>query len=103
MCELAEAKTTDAELANVSVWTPTELAAVLLARRILRRALCFNYLRFFRHIVLSLLTERHAESGEQRFRLFVAISCCDDDDIEAVDLVDAIVVHFRENQLLAST
>jgi hypothetical protein len=37
--EFTKAKTADTEFSDIGVWTPAQLAAVLLARRILRYAL----------------------------------------------------------------
>src|SRR5438128_2574390 len=50
-----------------------------------------------------LAPERHAEVAQQRASLFVGLRRCHDRDVETLDLVDPVVVDFREDDLLAQT
>src|SRR5512141_194440 len=52
-------------------------------------------------IVVSSLTERHAEVAQQRSALFVVPRGGDHRDVQPLDLLDLVVVDLREDDLLA--
>src|SRR5579871_267326 len=80
------------------------VAAAVVAHLVLRGAPGLRDQRFLRQI-LSLLRgfggrERKAEAAEQRLCLLVRLGCGRDRDVEAADLLDAVVVDLGEDDLL---
>src|SRR4051812_32744468 len=50
-------------------------------------------------MVFSLLDKRHVETSEQRLRFGVGLGGGANDDVHTADLVDFVVVDFREHKL----
>src|SRR5439155_1422795 len=102
--ELAEADAAEAELADVGARASTKAAAVAEAAWELG-GLVEGLLvkRLSRHLVLYLASpgERHAQQLEQPLPLFVCLCGRADRYLHAANLVDFVVLDFREDDLLA--
>ena len=103
MCKLSEADTADAVVAQVSVGTAADLAAVVLAGGELRRRLLLEDHRFLSHCVAPPLCfgdERGAHELEQLACFLIGLGGGDDGDVHAAELLDLIVLDLGEDQLL---
>src|SRR3954469_4291088 len=102
MGELPQADPAEPELLEHGTRAPAAVAAGVVAHLELRGAGGLHPQRLLGHLpVPSVGSEREAERIEQRARLDVVRRGRRDRDIEAADLVDAVVVDLRENDLLA--
>src|SRR5262245_4624787 len=101
--QLAEADPAQPELLEHGARPPALVAAGVVARLVLLGARGLRDQRLLRHSSVPSLfrRERHPEAPEERLCLLVGLGRGRDRHVEAADLVDAVVVDLREDDLLA--
>src|SRR2546430_6140249 len=102
MGELAQADAAEPELLEDGARPPAAVAAGVVAHLVLRRPGGLDPQRLLCHLALTPSgRERQPEPGEECSGLLVVRRSRRDRDVEAANLVDAVVVDLREDDLLA--
>src|SRR5271154_5091698 len=100
--ELPQADAAKAELLVHGARPPALVAARVVAHLVLRGTRGLRDQRLLGHLAPLLFRgERHAQAAQQRLSLFIRLRTGRDRDVEAADLLDAVVVDLGENDLLA--
>src|SRR4051795_2160955 len=101
--QLAQADPAEAELLEHGARAPAAVAPRVIPHLELLRLLLLHYERLPRHLLIPpvVAAERQAESLQQRTSVFVGLGGSRDRHVETADLLNVVVVDFREDDLLA--